>query len=707
MGVGVEMRVGTALTSSSTETPAGVRLRLLGPLAVHRGQTPLALPPSRKARALLAYLAMASRPVSRHHLSELLWDTPNDPRGELRWCLSKLRRTIDLPGEPSHVQADGDLLRLQGPLAVDVVTIDTEARGGLTGMGPDALKRLLPGLEAGDFLEGLEIAAAPGYTAWLSGQRHRLRALHAAVLDHLSARLPPEGDDTLALLVRWVGLAPFERRAHTRLLQALARRGQLREGDAHLQGAVRLFEAEGQDAGPLVHAWRAARAAPGSSACPPPVAVPLPAPASVAPAASTVLVIETAGPPVASGSPVADPASPAPARPASIAVMPFDEPGLDASHRLALGASLAHDLTLRLARMRALFVIAHGSASALRAQGLGTEQSARVLDVDYAVGGMLWRSQDRVRLQVQLMQTRTARVIWADQIDMPAGDTLALLDDIGNQLVRSVASQVELAERQRAILKPPHLLDAWEAHHRGLWHMYRFHQDDNAQARQFFETAVRLDPTFSRAYAGLSFTHFQNAFLGWGDRAAHIEQAYRIASQGALADDEDPSARWALGRAHWLRGDMDSALSELETAVDLSPNFSLGHYTLAFVRSQSGDAHSAITAVDLARELSPYDPLLFGMLASRALALMRLGRHDEAADFALKAVARPNAHVHILSIAVNCLALAGRLDLARSVADEIQRRAPGYTLDDWLTAFRLGDDALALVHRAQAQIGMR
>jgi DNA-binding SARP family transcriptional activator/TolB-like protein len=698
MDAGVEMRVGTALNPSPAEPPAGVQLRLLGPMVVHRGQTPLALPPSRKARALLAYLALAARPVSRHHLSELLWDTPNDPRGELRWCLSKLRRTIDLPGEPSHVQTDGDLLRLQGPLAVDVAQIDAAARGGLAAMAPDALQLLLPRFEAGDFLEGLEIAAAPGYAAWLAGQRHRLRALHAAVLDHLSARLPLGGDDTLTLLMRWVGLAPFERRAHTRLLQALAGRGQLREGDAHLQGAVRLFEAEGQDAGPLVHAWRAARAAPSLSASPPPAAAPAAAPAAWPPAVSTVLLVAADDAPAA---------SPAPARPASIAVMPFDEPGLDASQRLAMGASLAHDLTLRLARMRALFVIAHGSATALRAQGLGAEQSARVLDVDYAVGGMLWRGQDRVRLQVQLMQTRTARIVWADQIDMPAGDTLALLDDIGNQLVRSVASQVELAERQRAILKPPYLLDAWEAHHRGLWHMYRFHHDDNEQARQSFETAVRLDPTFSRAYAGLSFTHFQNAFLGWGDRDAHIEQAYRIASQGALADDEDPSARWALGRAHWLRGDMDSALSELETAVDLSPNFSLGHYTLAFVRSQSGDAHSAIAAVDLARELSPYDPLLFGMLASRALALMRLGRHDEAADFALKAIARPNAHVHILCIAVNCLALAGRLDLARSVADDIQRRAPGYTLGDWLTAFRLGDDALALVHRAQAQIGMR
>src|SRR5205814_234867 len=82
----------------------------------------------------------------------------------------------------------------------------------------------------------------------------------------------------------------------------------------------------------------------------------------------------------------------------------------------------------------------------------------------------------------------------------------------GDRIVASIASEIETAERNRAILKPPSSLDAWEAHHRGLWHMYRFNQADNDRARHFFEMAVRLDPTFARAHAGLSFTHWQNAF---------------------------------------------------------------------------------------------------------------------------------------------------------------------------------------------------
>src|SRR5262249_8601897 len=216
-----------------------------------------------------------------------------------------------------------------------------------------------------------------------------------------------------------------------------------------------------------------------------------------------------------------------------------------------------------------------------------------------------------------------------------------------------------------AILRPPSSLDAWEAHHRGLWHMYRFNKADNELARHFFELAVRLDPTFARAYAGLSFTHFQNAFQGWSKRALAVDRAFAAASQSLMGDDRDPAAHWALGRALWLKGHQDQSIGELEQAIDLSPNFAQGHYSLAFVQSQAGDPRAAIASSDHSRRLSPFDPLLFGMLGARAMALVRLGRFDEAADWGVKAASRPNAHPHILAIAPSSLALTGPLEPPR------------------------------------------
>ena len=73
------------------------RVLLLGPLQVLHNGAQLSLPPSRKARALLAYLAMAPRPVTREKLCELFWDVADDPKSELRWCLSKLRPLVEGP----------------------------------------------------------------------------------------------------------------------------------------------------------------------------------------------------------------------------------------------------------------------------------------------------------------------------------------------------------------------------------------------------------------------------------------------------------------------------------------------------------------------------------------------------------------------------------------------------------------------------------
>lgn len=652
-----------------------VDIRLLGPLTLRRGGAVVALPPSRKLRALLAYLALASRPPSRDALCELLWDLPNDPRAELRGSLSRLRGLLDEPGR-MRVLTDGDAIRLDlAGVSVDVLELDGAARAGLATLDTPAL-RALAARFAGEFLQGLEIPRSAPYSAWLVGQRRRLRALHAAVLEHLADALPRAGDEAVDCLAQWIQLAPFDRRAHERLLDALAARGELHAGEEQLAAAVRLFEAEGQDAGPLAHAWRSARQRHASTR--------LPAQASL---------IEL---------PEAPPAAP---RRASVAVMPFTDVSGTASPA-GLGRALAHDVTTRLAKLRSMFVISQGSAFALDSRGLGAEEAARVLDVDYVASGSLRRRGEQLSLAVQVTEARSARILWADVLEAPLRDTFAMLDDLGSHLVSAIAGQIEISERNRAVLKPPNQLDAWEAYHRGLWHMYRFHRDDNEQARHFFETAIRLDPTFARPHAGLSFTHFQNAFLGWGERAQESELAYRSAAQGVLADDRDPAAHWALGRAHWLHGCIAESLGELDQSVDLSPNFSQGHYTLAFVNAQSGDARAAIASSDHARDLSPFDPLLFAMLATRALALMRLGRHDEAAEWAMKAAARPNAHVHILGIAAHCLALAGRHDDAQRVMAAIRARVPGYRVDDFLGAFRFDGEGTALIRRAAPQLGL-
>jgi len=669
-------------------TTPRLQIRLLGPVGVSRDGVPVPLPRSRKVRGLLAFLALASSPSSRSRLCDLFWDVPNDPRSELRWCLSKLRAVLENDERRRVISSGKDLISLDlTDCRVDALEVERTAAAAVGQVSTERLAELRD-LMQGDLLEGLELDESPEFSAWLGATRQRHRALRIAVLRELSLRSPRGSQEATLHLEAWLRLAPFDQRAHEAVLDTLTKSGRAPEAEQHLARAIRAFEKEGLDWRPLRDAFQASR---GSD-------TPEPARERSAP------LIELA----ADASPPAAPGTPGPARRrASIAVMPFvDASSSDRAERRRVADGLTEDIITRLAKLRVLFVIARGTVFALGEQGIGAQEAGRILNVDYVASGSVRRHGDRVSIVVELAETSHARIVWTDELEGLAGETFSALDAIVNRIVSVLAEEIEAAECQRALLRPPSSLDAWEAYHRGLWHMYKFNGPDNAHAQRFFQSAIALDPTFARAHAGLSFTHFQNAFLDLTpDRERQVELSLEVAAQSLSADERDPAAHWAMGRALWLNGSESESFAELRRSIELSPNFALGHYTLGFVYAQTGDPRAAIEASDHSRELSPFDPLQFAMLASRALAHVRLGELSEAAHWAVKATGRPNAHAHILAIAAQCLALTNRPDEARKFVAQIRQRVPTYSLEDFLRAFRFDRPTTQLFRRNARHIG--
>jgi DNA-binding SARP family transcriptional activator/TolB-like protein len=662
---------------------SGLEVRLLGPVLVSRNGVAVPLPRSRKARALLAFLALGHAPLSRSRLCDLLWDVPNDPRGELRWCLSKLRSILDDEDHRRVVVSGPDLVALDlSDCFVDALEVERELKPGIERQTRERLHELAE-LFAGDLLDGMQIDGNPEFTGWLAAQRQRFRAMHVALLSELTLRA--EGpEETFRCLDAWLQRAPFDRRAHGAMLETLVSCGRVRDAEGHVAATVRAFEQEGLDWSPVRDAWRALRASTAESAR-----------------------IQLASEPGTPADPHPPPSPPGRhGRRASVAVMPFVDTSATELYGRKVGDGLTDDIITRLAKLRVLFVIARGSVYALAERGIGAAEAGRILNVEYVVSGSLRRHGPRLSVVAELAETETARIVWTDELEGIADDTFSVLDTIVDRIVATIAEEIESAECNRAILKPPSSLDAWEAYHRGLWHMYKFNAPDNQHAQRFFRGALELDPTFSRAYAGLSFTHFQNTFLDLTpDRQRQIDLAFETAGQGLGADDRDPAAHWAMGRALWLRGAQTESLAELERSIELSPNFALGHYTLGFVRSQSGDPRAAIDSTNYSRELSPFDPLQFAMLAARAIAHVRLGELEEAAHWAVKATARPNAHAHILAVAAECLALTNRRDEARKFVAKIRERLPDYGVADFLRAFRFPHEAEELFRAGARKIG--
>jgi DNA-binding SARP family transcriptional activator len=211
-----------------------IAAHLLGPPLMVRDSVVYAPPKGKKVWALFAYLVLSDQQPTRPQLIELLFPDAEDPAGALRWNLSELRRLLG----GSETVGSGNTVQLRLPAGS---TIDVEVL--MAGTSLEAVE--LPGLGR-ELLEGIEIDASPGFTAWLLGERRRLQALSEAVLREGALRALTSGDARRAveLATRFVAIEPLNEDAHALLIRAFAGTGDEVAVRRQLAASIDLFRRE-------------------------------------------------------------------------------------------------------------------------------------------------------------------------------------------------------------------------------------------------------------------------------------------------------------------------------------------------------------------------------------------------------------------------------------------------------------------------------
>jgi hypothetical protein len=161
-----------------------------------------------------------------------------------------------------------------------------------------------------------------------------------------------------------------------------------------------------------------------------------------------------------------------------------------------------------------------------------------------------------------------------------------------------------------------------------------------------------------------------------------------------------------MGRSFWLAGDLEGSLAWLERATALSPNYAQGLYSRALMETLSGRGLAGREHVDLARRLSPLDPLYYAMLGTRAFSHMAEGEDVEAADWAERAAHSPGTHVFMAVIAAVAHSLAGNQILAHDWAANACARKPDLTTEDFFRGFPIRSAAMRTrIANALANLG--
>ena len=390
----------------------------------------------------------------------------------------------------------------------------------------------------------------------------------------------------------------------------------------------------------------------------------------------------------------------------SIAVLPFRFIG-ESSTFANIAEGLPHELITELARLRWLFVIARGSSFRLRGQDLDERAVGRLLGVRYILSGTVEVTGQQLAVTTELVDTRGGDVIWAERYTGYVDDIHAVRDEIRSKILTALEIQIPLNEAAHARLLNSDSLDAWSAYHLGLQHLYRFNRKDNTTAAELFAHAVKQDAGFARAHAGLSFVHFQTAFMRQTDDIdGEIALARRCAQRGIDIDPLDPFVNFTMGRSFWPEADLERARSWLERATSLSPNYAQGMYALAWTNTLAGAELDGRGQIDHAMRLSPLDPLYYAMLGARGFTHIAREEYAEAAVWTDAAAQSPGAHVFMALLAAATQALAGDGIRAEAWAADVRKRGPLLSSADFFRGYPIKAEPMrSRVATALKQLG--
>jgi len=626
-------------------------IRLLGPLTLRRQGVGVSFPASRKVRALLAYLALRPNPVTRSQLCDLLWDVPNDPRGELRWCLSKARALVDSAGR-SRIASRGDTVELDtSDCFIDAIAVAKAAREGFDAQS-DVQLTWLADLFAGDFLAGLEIERNPSFEGWLVGQRRHFRNLHIDLLEHLTRHLR-NGEERI-YLDRWLQLAPFDLRPHQILLNGLAVQNRIWEAEEHLSATAKLFEAEGVNFKPLVDAWQSSRSQPAAQSAP-------------RPQPETRL----------DSLPLALPTKP------SIAVLPFtnmsavavDEPFVD---------GLTEDLITDLSRNAGLFVIARNSAFAYKGRSVDVRVVAQELGERYIMEGSARRAFGRVRINAQLIDAVGGEHLWAERFDRTIEDVFSLQDEVNAKIVEALVGRLTLAASRN---RPKNI----EAH--DLCMQARSLTEESPQtAREAYlllKRSVELDPSYSEAHGLLAY----NRWLAWthfGEpQDPNRAMAVELAEKAVALDPNDAGCRYFLGtimayERRWRESDQAFA-----AALDLDPNHADTWAALSDMSVLSGQIKQSLEQIEKALRLNPYPAVWYFCHLGQA----QYAAHDY--ENAAQTLRREDTYrTNSRKFLAASLAQLGRVEEARREAELFLVAHPHFTISHWIASQPLRDNVV-------------
>ena len=337
-----------------------------------------------------------------------------------------------------------------------------------------------------------------------------------------------------------------------------------------------------------------------------------------------------------------EPTHPSNADVTAIAVLPFADMSPDRDQDY-LCEGLAEELISALTHIDGLRIASRTASFQFRGPGAGVRAVGQQLGVGTLLEGSVRKADDRLRVNVQLVEVATGFRRWSQRFDRRLDDVFAIQDEIAESVATSLRGSLLSRREKQALVRPPTGAAAFEYYLRGRQHLPRMTKADLQKSGEMFARAIELDADYAPAFAGLATVH-ATMYEWFGADASDLMAAERASERALELAPGMAEAHVARGCALALSRRYDEAERAFEQAIAINPNLFDAYYYSGRTSFARGDIAGSAMCFRKAAEMRQEDfqsPLLLSQ------SLRMLGRRDDAAQANKEGIRRAE---HVLAL---------------------------------------------------------
>ncbi len=318
----------------------------------------------------------------------------------------------------------------------------------------------------------------------------------------------------------------------------------------------------------------------------------------------------------------------------SIAVLPFGNLSRDPDNAYFV-EGIQDEILTRLSKIADLKVISRTSTQKYKSAPDNLRDVARQLGVTNILEGSVQKSNDQVRVNVQLINALTDAHLWAETFDRKLTDIFAVESEIAKSVAENLNARLNGRAEEVLAERPTENPEAHELYLKGRYLWNRRNTASLRKAGDYFQQAIDLDPNYALAYAGLADVHSLLPIYAGTAPKDDVPKALAAARKAVELDGNLAEAHTSLGNALLFNGQLKLAEQEFRRALELNPNYATAHQWLAECLQGQGRFPESLAENERAHEL---DPLSLIIHASYASTLSAVARYDDAVKQAREAL---------------------------------------------------------------------